>query len=505
LDSSDISVNNEENIDEVMSLKQNLDNLVQNFQHFPVQNVYEHQELGPQMYDNFQVENIYDKNTIEQILDDINYKNAAAENAITFDNSENEIIESEQLEDILLANYLVSSQHTNEPISLVKETNFIPDSKNFNINQNTDNIKQKKNKTKEETIQETPLNAPRAERQIMIPEAVSNFFTSISSSISYFDGSDPPPASKGRAFGGTGLYSQNSIKENSLNTNINIEKEGSKKNVESFKSKDKTIMIPFNKTVYIPIEAEQVETFDTPKKNNQEMGRANDYQYMKYMTPPKFTTLALAESSSEKPHDLDDLIAVESEIEDKQAPEEKNHNKAFSIWPKSAINTTFQDTWIGMHMSPVEVERQKRQLELEMKKSEHILSVQQRQKRQTMEPTDIIESEENQRNRRQTTDPDQLCPTVASFVMPRAGVNAKGDWMFIVNMPEETQYRQLVRSEICISDNCRGLCGVPPGLTTKCSQQFVQKKLIALDPSGDKLVEDVFWFPSCCVCQITQE
>ena len=54
------------------------------------------------------------------------------------------------------------------------------------------------------------------------------------------------------------------------------------------------------------------------------------------------------------------------------------------------------------------------------------------------------------------------------------------------------------------SDNCRGLCSVPPGLTTKCNQQFVQKKLIALHPNGDRLVEDMFWFPSCCVCQVTQ-
>ena len=54
------------------------------------------------------------------------------------------------------------------------------------------------------------------------------------------------------------------------------------------------------------------------------------------------------------------------------------------------------------------------------------------------------------------------------------------------------------------SDNCRGLCGVPPGLETSCSQQFVQKKLVALHPSGDRLVEDMFWFPSCCVCQITK-
>ena len=48
------------------------------------------------------------------------------------------------------------------------------------------------------------------------------------------------------------------------------------------------------------------------------------------------------------------------------------------------------------------------------------------------------------------------------------------------------------------------MCGVPPGLETSCSQQFVQKKLVALHPSGDRLVEDMFWFPSCCVCQISK-
>ena len=30
------------------------------------------------------------------------------------------------------------------------------------------------------------------------------------------------------------------------------------------------------------------------------------------------------------------------------------------------------------------------------------------------------------RDRRQTSDPDQLCPTLATFVMPRAGLNAQG-------------------------------------------------------------------------------
>ena len=80
--------------------------------------------------------------------------------------------------------------------------------------------------------------------------------------------------------------------------------------------------------------------------------------------------------------------------------------------------------------------------------------------------TALMEEEDDQeRDRRQTSDPDQLCPTVSSFVMPRAGVNAKGgaammtfytyilcsgNWMYIVNMPDDTQYQQLVRAEICM-------------------------------------------------------
>ena len=38
----------------------------------------------------------------------------------------------------------------------------------------------------------------------------------------------------------------------------------------------------------------------------------------------------------------------------------------------------------------------------------------------------VSDPSEQERDRRQTTDPDQLCPTVASFVMPRVGVNSQG-------------------------------------------------------------------------------
>ena len=103
--------------------------------------------------------------------------------------------------------------------------------------------------------------------------------------------------------------------------------------------------------------------------------------------------------------------------------------------------------------SPIEVERRRRQLggfsapevrstleqtQLDAKITKSTLEQQQkRQKRQADEndndetsllpqvpPTEI--TPEQQRDRRQTTDPDQLCPTVATFVMPRAAVNNQG-------------------------------------------------------------------------------
>ena len=112
--------------------------------------------------------------------------------------------------------------------------------------------------------------------------------------------------------------------------------------------------------------------------------------------------------------------------------------------------------------SPVEVERRRRGLDIEPEIRSTLEQQQQssgRKRRQAEEEATSEESEDSQtelatdeqlRGRRQTTDPDQLCPTLASFVMPRAAVNNQGDWMFIVNMPDQVQFQQLVRSEVCM-------------------------------------------------------
>ncbi|KAK6620935.1 hypothetical protein RUM43_011234 [Polyplax serrata] len=99
---------------------------------------------------------------------------------------------------------------------------------------------------------------------------------------------------------------------------------------------------------------------------------------------------------------------------------------------------------------------------------------------------------------------NQLCPTASNFIMPKAALNTKGSWMYTVNLYElDNRYTQLVRSETCITDQCNGLCSLPNGYSSRCEQKYVQKRLVALDAGGQRLYSDTFWFPHCCICQIT--
>ncbi|XP_042242178.1 circumsporozoite protein-like isoform X2 [Homarus americanus] len=110
----------------------------------------------------------------------------------------------------------------------------------------------------------------------------------------------------------------------------------------------------------------------------------------------------------------------------------------------------------------------------------------------------------HRRQRRQAS-PTDLCPYESDFIMPRAALNNKGDWMFLVNVNEvSTEYTQLVESKKCLTNTCSGTCNIPDGFSAICQQQYVQKRLIALDGSGTKLATDTFWFPSCCVCKLRQ-
>jgi len=97
-----------------------------------------------------------------------------------------------------------------------------------------------------------------------------------------------------------------------------------------------------------------------------------------------------------------------------------------------------------------------------------------------------------------------LCDVSTTFTKPRLAQNKEGESLYIVNFDADDKagmgrYQQLIRVTTCSGG---GQCGqVASGdMVTRCQQEYTDIKLIALDRSGDKLIEDTFPFPSCCTC-----
>ncbi|GBP10328.1 Protein spaetzle 5 [Eumeta japonica] len=71
---------------------------------------------------------------------------------------------------------------------------------------------------------------------------------------------------------------------------------------------------------------------------------------------------------------------------------------------------------------------------------------------------------------------EELCGVRTEFITPRAALNNRGNWKYVVNMPENMT--QLVRAEICTTTQCSGICSLPDGYTSRCEQKYIQKRLI---------------------------
>ncbi|XP_018336583.1 protein spaetzle 5 [Agrilus planipennis] len=116
-----------------------------------------------------------------------------------------------------------------------------------------------------------------------------------------------------------------------------------------------------------------------------------------------------------------------------------------------------------------------------------------------------LSSIHNRRKRQSNPTGQTLCQARTQFVMPEAAMNSQGNWMYVVNVQEgNAKFTQLVRSETCVSQQCSGLCGLPTGYTSRCEQKYIQKRLVALEGTGNNLYSDLFWLPSCCVCTLSQ-
>merc|ERR1719458_1640134 len=102
---------------------------------------------------------------------------------------------------------------------------------------------------------------------------------------------------------------------------------------------------------------------------------------------------------------------------------------------------------------------------------------------------------------------ENICGLTTEYIMPRAAKSKNGQFRFIVNHPEgaDEQYIQLVRVARCAGagEEC-GYGVMGPGIETRCHQEYLDHKLVALSESGEELVIDTFTFPSCCSCLMKQ-
>lgn len=99
---------------------------------------------------------------------------------------------------------------------------------------------------------------------------------------------------------------------------------------------------------------------------------------------------------------------------------------------------------------------------------------------------------------------ENICGLTTEYIMPRAAKNKEGQFRFLVNHPEGggEQYIQLVRVGKCHGEGEACGWGVITERETKCQQEYLDHKLVALSENGEQLVVDTFRFPSCCNCLV---
>uniref|UniRef100_A0A1B6FB50 Spaetzle domain-containing protein n=1 Tax=Cuerna arida TaxID=1464854 RepID=A0A1B6FB50_9HEMI len=99
-----------------------------------------------------------------------------------------------------------------------------------------------------------------------------------------------------------------------------------------------------------------------------------------------------------------------------------------------------------------------------------------------------------------------LCAASNTVVYPKKGKAKDGTFEFIVN---DSDYKQGVRVEACLSQTNNNQCNIPGslsiGYTSYCVQKHIQRTLVVVDKSSPGLtgfVTKPFEFPSCCSCVI---
>ncbi|CAN7991220.1 unnamed protein product [Ixodes pacificus] len=103
---------------------------------------------------------------------------------------------------------------------------------------------------------------------------------------------------------------------------------------------------------------------------------------------------------------------------------------------------------------------------------------------------------------------DPACLVRTMFVSPKAGLNDRSEWKYVVNVQErDSRAKQVIRVDVCRSPDrsCSSVISLPFGYMSRCRQKYLKKKLLSLDSDGEGTSEDNFFVPSCCVCELVRD
>ena len=83
-------------------------------------------------------------------------------------------------------------------------------------------------------------------------------------------------------------------------------------------------------------------------------------------------------------------------------------------------------------------------------------------------------------------------------------VNIAGQFLYIVNNPQNhSELTQVVKVTTCMQDGEECYKGeLSNRHVTRCKQEFMDHKLVALNREARVMVIDTFRFPSCCSCYV---
>ena len=324
LNNADITfdLTKEENIEEVISLQQNLDNLVEGLENNAALNQEDIKKPQFQHFPVVNVENIYDKDAIETILLDFTDKNI-------IDNTDNTVIESKQYDDILLSNYLKNTHITNEIAPKIKPSTF---------NREHNEIPSSTGRQSVEVIHGKPMDRvnapansfPRAEKLVSIPDTVSNIMTSVNSFISYDNADRKPTKPKNNQvhYG----YSKTPV---STSTQKVVDKP--KNNISNVQYNHRSLPTPST--------TENINVNDVAIKSNPKLtGTENDFVH--YMPSPDLPSVPQIQNFKPNNKLTNGFINSNDKVEliDDQIDEVDYIQK---FWPESKINATYQESWIG--------------------------------------------------------------------------------------------------------------------------------------------------------------